>query len=238
MPKLTFPGGLLVGCAAGFVNVPRIKGSHNAIMSGVLAAEEVIKKFVSGQTDEELVEYQESYDKSSIAKELSKVKNVKPLWSRFGTFIGIGLGGLDMWLRDFGINIPITLSHKKPDHESTIHIDNAKVIEYPKPDGVYTFDRLSSVYLSSTNHEEDQPVHLNVMDTTLQLKSEYQEYGGPSANYCPAGVYEWIKNDNETRLQINAQNCVHCKTCDIKDPNQNINWQVPEGGGGPNYSNM
>ena len=238
VPRLTFPGGLLVGCAAGFVNVPRIKGSHNAIMSGILAADEMIKKFVSGQTDEELVEYQESYDKSSIAKELSKVKNVKPLWSRFGTFIGIGLGGLDMWLRDVGINIPITLSHKKPDHESTIHIDNAKVIEYPKPDGVYTFDRLSSVYLSSTNHEEDQPIHLNVMDSTLQLNSEYSEYGGPSANYCPAGVYEWIKNDNETRLQINAQNCVHCKTCDIKDPNQNINWQVPEGGGGPNYSNM
>ena len=178
------------------------------------------------------------YNKSTIAKELSKVRNVKPLWSKFGTLVGIALGGLDMWLRDLGINIPFTMSHKKPDHLTLQSKSGSKKIEYPKPDGVYSFDKLSSVYLSSTNHEEDQPVHLNVGDFGLQTSSEYHDYGGPSANYCPAGVYEWILEGESPKFQINAQNCVHCKTCDIKDPNQNINWQVPEGGGGPNYSNM
>ena len=238
VPKLTFPGGLLVGCAAGFVNVPRIKGSHNAIVSGVLAANALLESFTSKKISEELSSYQDMYNKSTIAKELSKVRNVKPLWSKFGTLVGVALGGIDMWLRDLGINIPFTMSHKKPDHLTLQKKSASKKIEYPKPDGVYSFDRLSSVYLSSTNHEEDQPVHLNVGDFGLQTSSEYHDYGGPSANYCPAGVYEWILEGETPKFQINAQNCVHCKTCDIKDPNQNINWQVPEGGGGPNYSNM
>jgi electron-transferring-flavoprotein dehydrogenase len=238
VPKLTFPGGLLVGCSAGFVNVPRIKGSHNAILSGMIAADEIFKNFISNNEDEEVYGYQEEYSKSSIAKELAKVRNVKPLWSRFGTVIGVMLGGIDMWMRDIGVGLPFTLSHKTSDHESLKSIDQVKKIEYPKPDGIFSFDKLSSVYLSSTNHEEDQPVHLRVANMDLQISSEYKNYGGPSHNYCPAGVYEWILKEGVATLQINAQNCVHCKTCDIKDPNQNIQWKAPEGGGGPNYSNM
>lgn len=238
VPKLTFPGGLLVGCSAGLVNVPRIKGSHNAILSGIIAADEIMKKFISNKTDEEVFGYQSEYSKSSISKELAKVRNVKPLWSRFGTVVGIMLGGIDMWMRDIGIGLPFTLSHNNSDYQTLKNIDQVKVIKYPKPDGVYSFDKLSSVYLSSTNHEEDQPVHLNVTDTNLQLSSEYKNFGGPSQHYCPAGVYEWVEQDGKINFQINAQNCVHCKTCDIKDPNQNIIWKAPEGGGGPNYSNM
>ena len=238
VPKLTFPGGLLVGCSAGFVNVPRIKGSHNAILSGMIAADEIMKKFISNTTNEEVFGYQKEYFKSSISKELAKVRNVKPLWSRFGTVIGIMLGGIDMWMRDIGIGLPFTLSHKNSDYQTLKNIDQVKIIEYPKPDGVFSFDKLSSLYLSSTNHEEDQPIHLNVTDTNLQLSSEYENFGGPSQHYCPAGVYEWINQDGVISYQINAQNCVHCKTCDIKDPNQNITWKAPEGGGGPNYSNM
>tara|TARA_Y100000590_G_scaffold468240_1_gene650251 strand:- start:3659 stop:5317 length:1659 start_codon:yes stop_codon:yes gene_type:complete len=238
VPKLTFPGGLLVGCSAGLVNVPRIKGSHNAVISGILAADEIINKYKLNKTDQDIEEYQSAYNSSSIAKELSKVRNVKPLWSRFGTFFGIMLGGLDMWMRDIGVGLPFTLSHRKKDHETLSNIKKVKKKEYPKPDGIITFDKLSSVYLSSTNHEEDQPVHLQVIDKIKQVNSEYKVFSGPSQNYCPAGVYEWITESGDARLQINAQNCVHCKTCDVKDPNQNINWVTPEGGGGPNYSNM
>jgi electron-transferring-flavoprotein dehydrogenase len=238
VPKLTFPGGVLVGCSAGFVNVPRIKGSHNAILTGVMAAESIFDAIIDNRSNDEAIDYQNKYDFSDVKKELNKVKNVKPLWSRFGTYLGISLGGIDMWLRNFGINLPITMSHRKADHETLEIANDRNRIVYPKPDGEYSFDKPSSVFLSATNHEEDQPVHLQVNDMDMQINSEFQKYGGPSGNYCPAGVYEWIGEQDNKRLQINSQNCVHCKTCDIKDPNQNITWVAPEGGGGPNYSNM
>lgn len=238
VPKLTFPGGVLVGCSAGFVNVPRIKGSHNAILTGIMAAESIFDAIINNRSNDEITDYQKKYDYSDVKKELNKVKNMKPLWARFGTYLGISLGGIDMWLRYFGINISKTMSHRKADHETLEIASDRNKIVYPKPDGVYSFDKLSSVFLSATNHEEDQPVHLRVNDMELQINSEFHEYGGPSANYCPAGVYEWIGEKDDKKLQINSQNCVHCKTCDIKDPNQNITWVAPEGGGGPNYSNM
>ena len=238
VPKLTFPGGALIGCAAGFVNVPRIKGSHNAMLSGMLAAEHVAHALKAGRTNDELASYEQAWRDSAIGRDLWRVRNVKPLWSRFGTLAGIALGGLDMWSNTLGFSVLGTLRQGKPDWQSLQGAAQSTPISYPKPDGKLTFDRLSSVFLSNTNHEEDQPVHLRVADQALQVASEHDIYGGPSARYCPAGVYEWVEEAAGPRFVINAQNCVHCKTCDIKDPNQNITWVPPEGGGGPNYPNM
>ena len=238
VPKLTFPGGALIGCAAGFINVPRIKGSHNAVLSGMQAAEHVAAALAEGRTGDELTGYDEAWRGSEIGHDLRRVRNVKPLWSRFGTMIGVALGGLDMWTNTFGFSLFGTLGLGKPNSASLEPAAKFKPIAYPKPDGVVSFDKLSSVFLSNTNHEEDQPVHLIVKDMALQKQSEHDVYAGPSQRYCPAGVYEWIEEPSGPRFQINAQNCVHCKTCDIKDPNQNIVWVPPEGGGGPNYPNM
>lgn len=239
VPRLTFKGGALIGCAAGFVNVPRIKGVHNAMGTGMQAAEHVAAALAEGRANDELAEYEDTWRDSAVGEDLRKVRNVKPLWSKFGTIIGVGLGGLDMWTNTlFGFSLFGTLSHAKPDRKT---LDPAKAhqpIPGPKPDGKLTFDRLSSVFLSNTNHEEDQPIHLKVADMNLQKTSEHDVYAGPSNRYCPAGVYEWVEEDAGPRFQINAQNCVHCKTCDVKDPNGNITWVPPEGGGGPNYQSM
>jgi len=238
VPKLTFPGGALVGCAAGFVNVPRIKGSHNAILSGMLAADQVAAAIAEGRSHDELVAYEAAWRESAIGRDLKQVRNVKPLWSKFGTLGGIALGGLDMWTNTLGFSLFGTLGHGGPDHAATLPAAGTKAVAYRRGDGTLTFDRLSSVFVSNTMHEEDQPVHLRVRDMALQKSSEHDVYGGPSARYCPAAVYEWVKEGGEARYVINAANCVHCKTCDIKDPNQNIDWVPPEGGGGPNYPNM
>ncbi len=249
VPKLSFPGGVLMGCAAGLVNLPRIKGSHNAMLSGILAAEHVAEAIAAGRCNDELTSYEAVWRSTDIGKDLKTVRNVKPLWSRFGTVIGVAVGGLDMWLNTlFGVSPFGTLKHGKTDAASLEPASKHNKISYPKPDGVLTFDRLSSVFLSNTNHAEDQPVHLQVKDTELQKRSEYAVFAGPASRYCPAGVYEWVDADGngiadepghaDARFVINAQNCVHCKTCDIKDPNQNINWVPPQGGEGPVYSNM
>jgi electron-transferring-flavoprotein dehydrogenase len=239
VPKLVFPGGALVGCAAGFVNLPRIKGTHNAMTSGMLAAEACAEALKAGRAHDELSGYEKAWRTSSIGKDLWKVRNVKPLLTRFGAVIGVGLSGLDMWTNTLlGFSLFGTLKHGKPDYASLKPASECAPIAYPKPDGKLTFDRLSSVFLSNTNHEEDQPVHLHVADPALQKASEHDVFGGPSARYCPAGVYEWVEEAGIPKFVINAQNCVHCKTCDIKDPSQNITWVPPEGGGGPNYPNM
>jgi electron-transferring-flavoprotein dehydrogenase len=248
VPKMSFPGGVLMGCSAGLVNVPRIKGSHNAVLSGIMAAEHVVEAIAAGRANDDLVSYEQAWRGSDIGKDLKRVRNVKPLWSRFGTLVGVGLGGLDMWLNTlFGVSPFGTLRHGKTDAASLEPASRHRKIEYAKPDGVLTFDRLSSVFLSNTNHEEDQPVHLQVRDMGLQERSEHDVFAGPSTRYCPAGVYEWVDADGnaasdpnakDVRYVINAQNCVHCKTCDIKDPNQNINWVPPQGGEGPVYANM
>jgi electron-transferring-flavoprotein dehydrogenase len=238
VPKLAFPGGALIGCAAGFMNVPRLKGSHNAMLSGMLAAEQVAAALKAGRAHDELATYEAAWRGSPIGRDLWRVRNAKPLWSKLGTVVGITLGGFDMWTNTLGFSLMGTLGHGKPDFAALKPAAECRSIAYPKPDGKLTFDRLSSVYLSNTNHEEDQPVHLVVGDGALQKSSEHDVYAGPSARYCPAGVYEWIEEADQPRYVINAQNCVHCKTCDIKDPNQNINWIPPEGGGGPNYSSM
>jgi electron-transferring-flavoprotein dehydrogenase len=238
VPKLTFPGGALIGCAAGFMNVPRIKGSHNAILSGIMAAESVRAALADGRNNDEPASYEQVWRGSAIGQDLKRVRNAKPLWSKLGTLLGIGLGGLDMWTNTFGFSLFGTLRHGKPDFATLKPAAKSKPIAYPKPDGEVSFDKLSSVFLSNTNHEEDQPPHLIVRDMELQKRSEHDVFAGPSARYCPAAVYEWVEEPSGPRYVINAQNCVHCKTCDIKDPNQNINWVPPEGGGGPNYPNM
>ncbi|WP_245281847.1 electron transfer flavoprotein-ubiquinone oxidoreductase [Hyphomicrobium sulfonivorans] len=240
VPKLTFPGGALLGCSAGFMNLPRIKGSHNAMLSGMAAAEAAFAAMAEGRQQDELTAYSEAVENGDIAKDLKPVRNVKPLWSRFGTFIGFPFAGLDMWLNTL---IPgglrFTLSHRKPDYATLKRAEKAKPIEYPKPDGVLTFDRLTNVSFSGTNHEEEQPVHLKLTDPAVPVSINLPEFAEPAQRYCPAGVYEIVvEADGEPRFQINAQNCVHCKTCDIKDPSQNITWVCPEGGGGPNYAGM
>jgi electron-transferring-flavoprotein dehydrogenase len=238
VPKLAFPGGALIGCTAGFLNVPRIKGTHTAMKSGMLAADAITDALSAGREHDVLSEYQTGYENSWIYSELRGVRNVLPMVEKFGNTLGTLLSGMNMWLEHFGIRMPFTMKHH-PDYKALKRKDHAHKIEYPKPDGVFSFDRLSSVFLSNTNHAEDQPIHLQVKDPALQLSSEYAIFAGPSARYCPAGVYEWLEDEGkEPVFQINAQNCVHCKTCDIKDPNQNINWTTPEGGGGPNYPNM
>ncbi|MGN6422538.1 MAG: electron transfer flavoprotein-ubiquinone oxidoreductase [Asticcacaulis sp.] len=240
VPRLVFPGGALIGCSAGFVNVPRIKGSHNAIKSGILAADAAIKA-LQGEAPRVLEGYQTAYDKSDIARELKLVRNVKPLLSRLGTSLGTLVGGVEMWCTKLlgGFSFLGTLSHGKSDAHSLKPAVEFKPINYPKPDGVLSFDKLSSVFLSSTNHEEDQPVHLRLKDPHIPIDINLPKYAEPAQRYCPAGVYEIVGlEQHQPRLQINAQNCVHCKTCDIKDPTGNIVWTCPEGGGGPNYPNM
>ncbi|MEO1988975.1 MAG: electron transfer flavoprotein-ubiquinone oxidoreductase [Martelella sp.] len=239
VPKLSFPGGALIGCSAGLVNVPRIKGSHNAVHSGMLAAEKIAAAIAAGRANDEVVEIENEWRAGPIGQDLKRVRNVKPLWSKLGTGLGIALGGIDMWTNQLlGFSFLGTLKHGKTDAEALEPAAKHKPIAYPKPDGVLTFDRLSSVFLSNTNHEEDQPVHLQVKDMELQKRSELGIYAGPSTRYCPAGVYEWVEKDGEEVYVINAQNCVHCKTCDIKDPNQNIHWVPPQGGEGPVYPFM
>tara|TARA_R110000868_G_scaffold32759_24_gene119364 strand:+ start:13651 stop:15303 length:1653 start_codon:yes stop_codon:yes gene_type:complete len=238
VPKLDFPGGALIGCSAGFVNVPRIKGTHTAMKSGMLAAEAAFAAVQAGRTSDSLADYDAAVRSSWIADELKLVKNAEPLLSKFGGTIGTLLAGIDMWMRTLKIGLPFTMKHK-PDNEKIWHKDACAKIAYPKPDGVVSFDRLSSVFLSNTNHEEDQPVHLQLKDPAIPISYNLPLYDEPAQRYCPAGVYEVVgQEEGNPRFQINAQNCVHCKTCDIKDPTQNINWVVPEGGGGPNYPNM
>jgi electron-transferring-flavoprotein dehydrogenase len=237
VPQLAFPGGALIGCSAGFVNVPRIKGSHTAMKSGMLAAEAAFEAIAADRAADTLSAYEESLRGSWVADELKLVRNVEPLVARFGGAAGTLLAGLDMWMRTLKIGLPFTLRHHS-DNESLYRKDLVRPIDYPKPDGVISFDRLSSVFVSNTNHEEDQPVHLTLKDASVPTRINLPDYAGPEQRYCPAGVYEFVEEGRRTRLQINAQNCVHCKTCDIKDPTQNINWVVPEGGGGPNYPNM
>ena len=240
VPKLAFPGGALIGCSAGFVNLPRIKGSHNAMKTGMLAAEAAFEALCADRSHDELTAYPEAFRKSWAYQDLHKVRNVKP-GLKWGMWLGTIHGGLHMWLNDLGLGALVgwTLRHKQADHETLKPAAQVQRIEYPKPDGVLTFDRNSSVYLSGTNHEEDQPVHLTLKDATVPVSHNLALYDGPEGRYCPAGVYEFVDAEGGgRRLQINAQNCVHCKTCDIKDPRQNIRWVTPEGGGGPNYTSM
>ncbi|MEQ8824770.1 MAG: electron transfer flavoprotein-ubiquinone oxidoreductase [Filomicrobium sp.] len=241
IPKLAFPGGALIGCSAGFVNLPRIKGSHNAVHSGIEAAETAFAAIEAERAHDVLEGYEPRIRDGVVGKDLKTVRNAKPLWSRFGTIGGIMIAGIDMWantlLPKFGLGF--TLSHGKPDHAALELKDDAKPIEYPKPDGKLTFDRLTNVSFSATNHAEDQPVHLQLADPKVPIDVNLPKWAEPAQRYCPAGVYEVLDADDGTkRFQINAQNCVHCKTCDIKDPSQNINWVCPEGGGGPNYTGM
>jgi electron-transferring-flavoprotein dehydrogenase len=241
IPKLTFPGGVLLGCSAGFMNVPRIKGSHNAILSGIAAAEAAFAAIGKGRAHDELEAYKDDVLGGDIARDLKRVRNAKPLWSKLGTAAGIAAGGLDMWLNTLvpGVGLGYTLKHGKPDSATLKKARQAKPIAYPKPDGVLTFDKLTNVSFSATNHEEDQPVHLRLTDPGIPIEQNLPEYAEPAQRYCPAGVYEVVKDEKgEPRFQINAQNCVHCKTCDIKDPARNITWVPPEGGGGPNYAGM
>ena len=242
LPQLYFPGGVLLGCSAGMVNVPRIKGSHNAVKSGMMAAEAAFAAISEGRAGDELSAYEDAYHKSWVAKELKSVRNFKPLWSRFGTIPGIGLGAADAILANlFGGWSPWgTLKHGKSDAAATGLAKDFKPIVYPKPDGVFSFDKLSSVFLSSTNHDENQPAHLKLRDASIPISVNLPRYGEPARLYCPAGVYEVLYDEQgqNPKFQINFQNCVHCKTCDIKDPSQNINWTTPQGGDGPNYPNM
>lgn len=240
VPKLAFPGGALVGCSAGFVNLPRIKGTHNAMKTGMLAAEQAVEAIRAGRSGDVLESYEEAYKSSWVKTDLARVRNVKPLMSKFGTMLGAVLGMPDMWLRYLlGFGYIPQMKHKKGDYAYLQPAKKYKKIDYPKPDGVLSFDKLTNVSFTNTNHAEDQPVHLKVADLALQKSSEHDVFAGPSVRYCPAGVYEWVEEDGQApRYQINSQNCIHCKTCDIKDPNQNINWETPEGGGGPAYPNM
>jgi electron-transferring-flavoprotein dehydrogenase len=242
VPKLAFPGGALLGCSAGMVNVPRIKGSHNAVKSGMMAAEAAFEAIQAGRGGDELSAYQDAYDHSWVAKELKAVRNFKPMWSKLGTIPGVPLGGVDAILANLlgGFSFLGTLKHGKTDAQSTGLAKDFKPIVYPKPDGVFSFDKLSSVFLSSTNHEESQPAHLKLTDATIPIGTNLPKFGEPARLYCPAGVYEVLYDEagQNPKFQINFQNCVHCKTCDIKDPSQNITWTTPQGGDGPNYPNM
>ena len=238
IPELAFPGGALIGCAAGFLNVPRIKGTHTAMKSAMLAAEAAFEAISKDRRNDRLDAYPEALRSSWVDKELRLVRNAQPAVSRWGGLAGTLYAGLDMWLGQLGLRLPWTLKHHA-DHTRLKRKEDARPIAYPKPDGVLTFDRLSSVFVSNTNHEENQPVHLTLKDASIPTRINLPVYDGPEQRYCPADVYEFVEaGDGAKRLQINAQNCVHCKTCDIKDPTQNINWVTPEGGGGPNYPNM
>jgi len=243
VPKLAFPGGALIGCAAGFVNVPRIKGNHNAMLTGLMAAEAAFDAIAEGRSGDVLDRYEAAYQASSVRRELFKARNAKPLWSKFGTLLGgIGLSGLDLWTNTLipGFSFFGTLKHGKSDAAATEPAAKHRKIDYPRPDGVLTFDRLTNVSFSGVNHEENQPPHLILKDPSIPIAENLPRYDEPAQRYCPAGVYEVLRDEGgaNPRFQINAQNCVHCKTCDIKDPAQNILWTTPEGGGGPNYPNM
>lgn len=240
VPRLTFPGGALVGCAAGFTNLPRIKGSHNAVLSGIEAADAVVEALAAERAHDELSSYEVGWRSGPVGRDLKLVRNVKPLWSRLGTVFGIAAAGAEMWCTTLlnGWSPLGTLSHRVSDAASLEPAEKHAPIHYPKPDGIVTFDLLSSVFISNTNHADDQPPHLWVADVELQRTSELAVFAGPSTRYCPAGVYEWIQEPSGPRFQINAQNCIHCKTCDIKDPNQNITWVPPQGGEGPMYGNL
>ena len=240
VPKLSFPGGALIGCSAGFVNVPRIKGTHTAMKTAMLAAEAAFAAIAAGrQNDDGLSAYETAFKSSWVYKDLHRVRNARPAMSKFGLTLGTLYAGVDMWLNNLGLGflLPWTLGHHE-DHVSLKKASLCTPIDYPKPDGEITFDRLTNVSFSATNHEEDQPVHLTLKDEDVPVKVNLADYAGPEQRFCPAGVYEFIADGGNDKLQINAQNCVHCKTCDIKDLTQNINWVVPEGGGGPNYPNM
>ena len=235
LPKLSFPGGALIGCEAGTLNTPKIKGSHTAMKSGMIGAEEVFKELSNGKENTELINFQDEFKKSWAGAELKKARNFRPSF-KFGLKIGMLLSGFDqIILRG---KAPWTLSHSSPDHLSLKKKNQSKKIDYPKPDGIITFDKLTNVSFSSTYHEENQPCHLKLSNHEIPIKNNYEFYDSPEQRYCPAGVYEIVKNGESPQLQINSQNCIHCKTCDIKDPLQNINWISPEGGGGPNYTNM
>ena len=239
IPKVAFPGGALLGCSAGLVNLPRIKGNHNAMHSGIDAAEAAFKAINAGRSGDILHDYSESIGSGPIGRDLKKVRNVAPLNGRFGPLAGLVIGGFDMWFQSiFRFSILGTLKHGKSDAQSTEEAKDHKEISYPKPDGVLSFDRLTNVSFSMTNHEEAQPPHLRLSDNKVPLSFNLPKYSEPAQRYCPAGVYEIVKEDDESRFVINFQNCVHCKTCDIKDPSENITWATPQGGDGPNYPNM
>ncbi|WP_392337995.1 electron transfer flavoprotein-ubiquinone oxidoreductase [Loktanella salsilacus] len=238
IPQTAFPGGALLGCSAGLVNVPRIKGNQNAMLSGIHAAEAAHDAIKAGRSGDTLTEYDKELKSGPVGKDLKKVRNVKPLWSKYGLFPSLAIGGFDMWTNTMGFSLLGTLGHGKSDAEATEKADKHTPITYPKPDGKLSFDRLTNVAFSFTNHEESQPAHLKLLDPSIPVNVNLPEYAGPSARYCPAGVYEFVGTGEDTKFQINFQNCVHCKTCDIKDPSQNINWTVPQGGDGPNYPNM
>ena len=238
LPKLVFPGGALIGCSAGFVNVPRIKGIHNAMESGMLASEAVFKAIANGRARDELSDYPKTLKSSHVWRDLDRVRNVKPALSKFGTKLGTLYGGVEMWLSCLGLRLPWTLRHGHADSDCLQKSTEVSPINYPKADGKITFDKLSSVYLANVAHEEDQPCHLILRDPSLAISVNYLQYNAPEQRYCPAGVYEIVEKDNAFALQINASNCIHCKACDIKDPTRNIIWKPPEGGGGPNYQGM
>ncbi len=239
IPKMVAPGVALLGCSAGLVNVPRIKGNHNAMLSGIAAAEAAAAAIAAGRASDELNDYETAVRNGPIGKDLKKVRNVKPLWSKYGLIASLTLGGADMWANTFGLTILGTLRHGKSDAKATGKAKDFAPIEYPKPDGVLSFDRLTNVAFSFTNHDENQPAHLKLKDPSIPISVNLRDYAEPAQRYCPAGVYEVIAEEGkEPRFQINFQNCVHCKTCDIKDPSQNITWTTPMGGGGPNYPNM
>jgi len=241
IPKLTFPGGALIGCSAGFVNLPRIKGNHNAMLSGIAAAEAAAKALAEGRGGDALTDYEGAIRNGPVGRDLRPVRNVKPLWSKTGLWGGLALGGLDMWTASLlGFNLFGAMKHGKTDAEATGRADRFAPIDYPKPDGVLSFDRLTNVAFSFTNHAEDQPCHLHLKDPETPIAWNLKKYAEPAQRYCPAGVYEVVRDRDgaNPRFVINAQNCVHCKTCDIKDPTQNIEWRTPQGGEGPNYPNM
>ncbi|KEJ96680.1 electron-transferring-flavoprotein dehydrogenase [Pseudosulfitobacter pseudonitzschiae] len=239
MPKMVAPGVALLGCSVGMVNVPRIKGNHNAMLSGKAAAEAAFEAIKADRSGDELTAYEDEVRNGAIGKDLKKVRNVKPLWSKYGLTASLALGGFDMWCNTLGFSLLGTLGHGKSDADATEPAEKHKEISYPKPDGKLSFDRLTNVAFSFTNHEESQPAHLKLKDPSIPVERNLPVYAGPSARYCPAGVYEFVTEDGkDPRFVINFQNCVHCKTCDIKDPSQNINWTTPQGGDGPNYPNM
>ena len=241
IPKVVFPGGALLGCSAGLVNVPRIKGNHNAMLSGIFAAEAAEKAISQGRSGDELEHYEQTLRSGPISRDLKRVKNVKPIWSKFGLYPSLILGGFDMWIANLtGWNPLGTLKHGKNDADSTGIAADYKVLNYPRPDGKISFDRLTNVSFSATNHEEIQPCHLQLKDPSIPIKVNLPKFAEPAQRYCPAGVYEIVNKEDgsDPIFQINSQNCVHCKTCDIKDPSQNINWVTPQGGEGPNYPNM
>ena len=238
IPKLVAPGVALLGCSAGLVNVPRIKGNHNAMLSGKAAAEAAHAAIKAGRMGDELTEYEADLRSGPIAADLKKVRNMKPIWSKWGLTASLTLGGFDLWTNTFGLSLFGTLKHGKTDAQSTGKAKDFKKIDYPKPDGVLSFDRLTNVAYSFTNHDEHQPCHLKLKDPDLPIRVNLPEFDEPAQRYCPAGVYEVLGEGADASFRINFQNCVHCKTCDIKDPLQNINWTTPMGGGGPNYPNM